>query len=109
MAAALIVADVQDYLSGAGLSSAWSEAEIEVALIAESKAQSRRCSVPTGSTGWDEDLLEALKRRVLRNLAMRRLPLGISESEVSGTATRLGATDPEIRRLEAYFLRMGAF
>lgn len=49
-------------------------------------------------------LREAIMRRCARNLALRKLPLGISESEVS--ALRVSGRDTEIKRLEAPYLRL---
>lgn len=56
---------------------------------------------------WDDHLpplREAVLRRCCRNLAMRKLPLGISEQEAS--AIHIGSSDPEIRRLEGPYRRM---
>lgn len=51
---------------------------------------------------WLDDLREALCRRVARNLALRKLPLGVQStaSETTVATTRVGSTDPEVKRLE---------
>ncbi len=42
-----------------------------------------------------------------RNLAMRKVPLGVAVSEIE--ATRIGAIDPEIKRLEGpHKLKLGS-
>jgi hypothetical protein len=57
---------------------------------------------------WPSDLVEALCRRVARNLAMRALPLAVqmSNTDMGAVATRLGSSDPEVRRLEAPYRRL---
>lgn len=72
---------------------------IEDALAAETRAQARRVRYPDGPI---EDLDEALKRRVQRNLAMRHLPLAVQQgnADTGALGFRAGSTDPEIRRLE---------
>jgi hypothetical protein len=81
----------------------WSDAEIQLALDAETASQARACRI---GADYPPDLAEALKRRVRRNLAMRGIPLGVQTSEVG--PVRIGR-DPEIRRLEAPYpkLRVG--
>lgn len=49
----------------------------------------------------NSDLEEALKRRVQRNLAMRPLALALQGTGSEFGPTRVGGSDPEIRRLEA--------
>lgn len=72
---------------------------LEGALAAEASAQARICRTPELDADYPDDLAEALMRRVARNLAMRNLPLGIMADEMG--PTRIGSTDPEVRRLEA--------
>jgi hypothetical protein len=91
--------DVACYLTSSGLSTSWEPGQIEAALEAESAAQERICRVPGCDDEWPADLAEALLRRVARNLALRKLPLGIATSEIE--ATRVASTDVEVRRLEA--------
>lgn len=62
---------------------------------AEVADQASRCRVEP----YTPALAAALVRRVSRSLAMRNLPLGVLQDETG--ATRVGSTDPEVRRLEA--------
>lgn len=98
MTAAVTLADLRTYL-GAG-STQWSDGELTDVLAVETRQQSTKCRVPTGVV---EDLDEALCRRVARNLAMRKVPLGLVAGEVE--SARVPATDPEIKRLEAPYRR----
>lgn len=78
----------------------WDDDELGSALAAETADQANKLRVPTVvPAGLDE----ALKRRVARNLAMRKVPLGIAVSEVEATQVR--ALDPEIKRFEAPYRR----
>ena len=95
------LADVTAYL-GADAASQWSDAELTSALTAEAGAQATR--VKAAALMGVPDVDEALMRRVARNLAMRKVPLGIAASEIE--ATRVSGTDPEIRRLEAPYRRV---
>ena len=76
------------------------EPEIAGAYAAEVADQSSRCRVDP----YNDALAEALLRRVKRNLAMRALPLGVQTDELG--ATRIGSTDPEVRRLEGPYRRL---
>lgn len=92
------LAEVKAYLSTNGGTSATDEA-IQEALDAEAAAQRAVCDVPAV---YPDDLREALKRRVARNLAARAVPVAqITTFEGGGTATRVPRTDPEFFRLEA--------
>lgn len=71
---------------------------IDGALAAETLAQAAAVRLPEGPEDTPADLREALLRRVIRNLSMRNLPLGVQADEAGGI--RLGSNDPEIRRLE---------
>lgn len=90
-----------------GSEHSWTDPQITEALVAEKAAQANACKVPLDSEAWPWDLAEALKRRVLRNLTMRSLPLGLqtSMSEMAVATTRVGS-DPEVRRLEAPYRRL---
>lgn len=100
-------ADVVAYLSNTGAPTNWSTPVIEAALEAEDAAQGKVCRRPALAADWPADLAEALKRRVARNLAMRKAPLGIAASSAEIEGTRIGGRDPEIHRLEAPY-RKGA-
>lgn len=77
---------------------------LQSALSAETSAQAARCRVPVDPAAFPDDLAEALCRRVARNLAMRNLPLGVQVDEM--TSTRIGSSDPEVRRLEAPYRKL---
>ena len=78
--------------------SSWDDASIEDALAAEAQAQRDVCDVPAA---YPLSLRQALLRRVVRNLAMRGLPLAvpIGDAEAGDTVLPPG-NDPEVRRLE---------
>lgn len=104
MSAVPDVAACQAYLGQAAAS--WTAEQFADALAAEQKAQARKCRVPSPNAAtWPDDLAEALFRRVHRNLAMRNLPLSVQQ--VEGGGLRIGASDPEIRRLEAPYRKVG--
>lgn len=87
--------------------SSYSDAQLEDALAAEGRAQRRVCRVPKDPAApWDEDLTQALKRRVARNLAMRGIPLAMfaGDSEAGGLIPP--NRDPEVRRLEGPLRKM---
>lgn len=89
--------EVKAYLSTNGGTSA-TDAAITEALNAEAAAQRAVCDVPPV---YPDDLREALKRRVARNLAARAVPVAqVTTFEGGGTATRVPRTDPEVIRLE---------
>lgn len=96
--AQLTLTQLRSYL-GSGADQ-WDDTELATTLAAEQSAQARCCRIDPYSL----DLLEALKRRVARNLAMRKVPLGVSVSEVD--ATRIGGRDPEVRRLEGPYRKV---
>lgn len=98
------LADVKAYLGQTALT--YTDASITSALAAEKAAQARVCRLPVvdATHPLPVNLREALMRRVARNIAMRRLPLGIQAEEVG--STRLGSTDPEIRRLEGPYRKV---
>lgn len=93
------LAAVKVYLEATGLQ--YTDETISQAFDAEKVAQARVCRVGAPPQA---DLAEALRRRVVRNLAMRALPLGVTSDE-SGT-TALGTNDPEIRRLEKPYRKL---
>lgn len=95
---AVTVQNVRDYLGAAAAQ--WDDAELTSALAAENGDQGTKCRIPTVRPAA---LDEALKRRVARNLAMRKVPLGIAASEIEATQVR--ALDPEIKRFEAPYRR----
>lgn len=95
----LTIAALREYL----VDTSASDAELLDALTAERFAQAARCRVDP----FTPDLLQALKRRVARNLAARRVPVATFTAFDSGQTTqRVPASDAEIRRLEGPYRRM---
>lgn len=81
----------------------WSDADITDALAAETAAQRRRCRVPAV---YPDDLAQALKRRVARNLAARSVPIAeFTSFDGGGTSRRVPTLDAEITRFEGPFRR----
>lgn len=81
----------------------WSDSEITDALNAEAAAQRARCRV---SAVYPDDLAQALKRRVARNLAARAVPVATFTSFEGGTTSaRVPMLDAEIARFEAPYRR----
>lgn len=83
----------------------YSDAELDDALAAEAAAQRRRCRIPAV---YEADLANALKRRAMRNLFMRRLPLALPQGDAETGMSMLPADDPEVRRLERPYRKMVA-
>lgn len=100
---AVTLAEVKEYLGDVSED----DTEITLALAAEAAAQGRRCVIPADVP---DDLAEALKRRVARNLAARRVPLATYTAfeNGGGTSTRVPTGDAEIDRLEKPHRRMTA-
>lgn len=96
--------EVSDWMGGE-TAHAWTEAEIEEALNAETLAQMRICRVPAS---YPEDLREALVRRTARNLHMRRQLTAEprAEGDIDLPAVLPVAADPEVRRLEKPWRRL---
>ena len=91
------LAELKTYIG----STSWTDPELVQALAAEQSAQDARCR---WSSLYPVDLKLALYRRVARHLALRALPLAVSATE-SG-ALFAPHRDPEVRRLEAPYLRL---
>lgn len=96
-----------------GADSSWTDAEVTAALDAETVAQANAVifpadpEPPASPLPYPADLAEALKRRVLRHLSMKALPLGFQPSvtEQLGTVALRVGSDLEVRRLEAPYKR----
>lgn len=86
-------ADVTQYLGP----NSWAPTDIEDALAAETAAQRAICAIPAY---YPPDLANALKRRVARNLGMRRVPLAQPVGDAESGSTTIPPYDPEINRLE---------
>ena len=86
--------------------SSYTDQQLQSALSAEFKAQGRVVRQPAIDAVWDEDLAEALCRRVARNLAMRGIPLAMfsGDQELGGLVPP--NRDPEVRRLEGPFKKL---
>lgn len=93
------VIDVETYI---GDNDSHTAEEMQSALDAEAAAQRIRCDVPAL---YPADLREALLRRVARNLAMRQIPLAVPQGDAEMGPTFIPGKDPEVRRLEAPYLR----
>lgn len=95
------VDDVDDYLG----EHSWTDAEMQDALDAEAAAQRRCCEIPAA---YPADLREALLRRVARNLSMRRVTLSTQRGDnEAGDVTILPGRDPEVRRFEKNYPKLG--
>jgi hypothetical protein len=88
------LAAVQEYL---GATSASAE-QIQDALDAETVAQAKVCRIPAV---YDDDLAQALKRRVARNLFLRGMPVAVLRGDGEVGDTVIPGRDPEVRRYEA--------
>lgn len=97
------LAEVLAYL---GEDNSYTDAEVDDALEAETAAQARRCTIPAG---YPDDLAQALKRRVARNLAARSVPVASFTSfEGGGTSARVPKMDAEIDRFEGPYRKLPA-
>jgi hypothetical protein len=79
----------------------WSDDTLLDAISAEKADQARRLLIPDPVP---YSLRAALCRRVAHSLAMRALPLGITQSDTG--SMYLGSRDPEVRRLEAPYRKV---
>lgn len=95
---AILPAEIRTYAGWP--ESQYSDAQILDAIAAETAAQAAVCKVPEVPS---PALGQALMRRVVRNLHMRAVPLGVQADEAGGI--RIGTNDPEIRRLEGPYRR----
>lgn len=91
--------EVQAYVISAGQT--FADTDVADALAAEIAAQSRVCRV---GNPMEDDLAQSLKRRVLRNLAMRAIALGVMSDDVGSTV--IGSNDAEVRRYEKPFRKV---
>ena len=77
---------------------------LDQVIRAEAELQIRACTVPLDPTGepmLGPDLIQALYRRVGREVASKDLPLGMLGLESEFGPARLSRWDAEIERLEA--------
>jgi hypothetical protein len=77
---------------------------LQQVVDAELVIQATKCRLPTDETGaplpLPPDLVQALYRRVAREIAARDLPLGMLGAETDFGPARLSRFDAEIERLE---------
>ena len=91
--------DVKAYLGDTSVP----DAELELIIAAEQAAQARVCRIDN----YGPDLVEALKRRVARNIAARNIPVAQFTSFEGGTtSSSVPRRDPEVTRLEAPYRRL---
>jgi len=101
MAVRPVLADIRAYLGES--SNRFTDEQINAALAAETNVQDAVCRI----TVYTDALREALCRRVMRNLAMRSLPLAVLQGDIeSGSSTYVPTKDPEVRRLEGPYRRL---
>ena len=67
---------------------------------AEALIQARLCRVPADPDALPPDLVQAIYRRVAREVAARGIPLGMLAADAEFGTARLGRFDAEIERLE---------
>jgi hypothetical protein len=79
------------------------DAQITDALAAETANQGAICRV---EAHYPDDLAQALKRRVARNLAMRGFPIAVLQGDPEAGSLVLPRLDGEIRRLEGPHRRL---
>jgi hypothetical protein len=96
------VSDVARYLRTGAAS--WTVADLQDELDSEADAQRAVCGV---RAVYPRDLRKALLRRVQRALALRALPLAVVQGESEGGITILPGRDPEVRRLEGPYRKLG--
>lgn len=98
----LTIEDLRIYLGDA--SNRLSDEELTDVLDVEATHQAERCTIPDP---YPVTLGEALKRRCARNLALRGIPLAVLQGDAEAGSMVLPSRDPEVRRLEAGYPRLG--
>ena len=74
--------------------------QLQQVIDAESIIQARLCTVPTDPDPLTADLVQAIYRRVAREVAARGIPLGMLGADTEYGTARLSRWDAEIERLE---------
>lgn len=95
-----------DELSGFLRDHSYETADLERELASEAAAQRARCRVPAD---YPPDLRKALLRRAQRALAMNGLPYAMPQTDAENGPAVLPMNDPEVRRLEMPYRRIGTF
>jgi hypothetical protein len=105
---AAYLTEVKTYI-GSGVSQ-WTDDEITQAMLAEAVDQSNRIRSFDPDAPFPESLVQALCRRVLRNLSLRAVPLGLTagsgDGDGGGQPSYVPSRDPEVRRFEAPYRRL---
>lgn len=104
------VAVVTAYLDEAGVS--YNAGTLPDVIAAEVDEQMGRCRFPRDAGGvayYPPALVEALKRRVAHNLAVRPLPLGVQATvtDVNALNVFVGGLDAEAARFEKRWRKVG--
>lgn len=82
----------------------YSDSVLNGVIATESAAQAAKVKYPDPVPA---DLAEALLRRCQRNLALRALPIGLTDVQGdSDSRAYIPGRDPEVRRLEAPYRKM---
>jgi hypothetical protein len=74
--------------------------QLQQVIAAEALIQARLCRVPQDPEALPPDLVQAIYRRVAREVAARGVPLGMLGADAEYGTARLGRFDAEIQRLE---------
>ena len=77
--------------------SVMTDAQLQQVVDAETLLQARACTVPATLT---PDLIQAIYRRVAREVAARGVPLGVLGADSEYGPARISRWDAEIDRLE---------
>jgi hypothetical protein len=94
------LAELKDFLGD--VAPLYSDAVLQDVLDSEAASQAGRCRT---STPLAAPLVQALLRRCQRALALKAMPLGMTDLGGESTAY-IPSRDPEIRRLEAPYRKM---
>lgn len=100
MTSPLTVEDYRDYAkSNVG---SWTDDDIQGAIDTETRSQSNKCRI---EDPYPPDMLEALKRRVQRNLTLRGQP-ALTVQRIENGVSFTPTNDPEVRRLEGPYRKV---
>jgi hypothetical protein len=76
------------------------DAQLQQVIDAEALIQARLCRLPEDPAALTPDLVQAIYRRVAREVAARGVPLGMMGGDSEYGTARLSRFDAEIERLE---------
>ena len=74
--------------------------QLQQVIDAEALIQARLCRIPEDPAALTPDLVQAIYRRVAREVAAKGVPLGMLGGDSEFGTARLGRFDAEIERLE---------